>query len=179
MTAGQTLRAVLVSPDGKLLLVSNTLYFNVGISAARPDRPRLLSTVKVCDPPKTPEWVRGKALFSVASYQTSRPRWISCASCHPDGHNDGRVWQNPEGKRKTPPLMGLAHTHPIHWSADRDEVQDFEYTIRGRLMQGVGLVRGPIKSKQGFKSIELEEKMAGRSPDLDALAIYTNSFEFT
>ena len=32
-------------------------------------------------------------------------------------------------------LFGVAHTHPLHWSADRDEVQDFEYTIRGRLMQ--------------------------------------------
>jgi cytochrome c peroxidase len=133
----------------------------------------------VCEPPKTPEWVKGKILFSVANYQTSGPRWITCASCHPDGHSDGRVWQNPEGKRKTMPLMGVAHTHPLHWSADRDEVQDFEYTIRGRLMQGFGLIRGPIKPKQGFKPTELEEKTSGRSADLDALAIYTNSFEFT
>src|SRR5437660_8757627 len=109
----------------------------------------------------------------------SARRWVACASCHPEGHNDGRVWQNPEGKRKTPPLMGLAHTHPIHWSADRDEVQDFEYTIRSKLMQGGGLVRGPVRRKEGFKPVELEEKMAGRSEDLDALAIYTNSFDFT
>jgi YVTN family beta-propeller protein len=179
LTVGQNPRAVRVSPDGKLLFVSNTLDFAVAVYDAAPDRPRFLGTVKVCEPPKTPKWVRGKILFSVANYQTSRPRWIACASCHPDGHSDGRVWQNPEGKRKTPPLMGLAHTHPLHWSADRDEVQDFEYTIRGRLMQGAGLIRGPIKPKQGFKPTELEEKTAERSADLDALAIYTNSFEFT
>ena len=179
MTVGQNPRAVRVSPDGKLLFVSNALDFTVSIFDAVPDRPRLLSSVKVCDPPKTPEWVRGKILFSVANYRTSAPRWITCASCHPDGHSDGRVWQNPEGKRKTPPLMGLAHTHPLHWSADRDEVQDFEYTIRGRLMQGIGLINGPIKPKQGFKPTELEEKTSGRSADLDALAIYTNSFDFT
>jgi hypothetical protein len=81
--------------------------------------------------------------------------------------------------RKTPPLFGLAHTHPLHWSADRDEVQDFEYTIRSRLMQGAGLLRGPLKPKQGFHATELEEPLAGRSPDLDALAVYTNSFDFT
>ncbi len=75
--------------------------------------------------------------------------------------------------------MGVAHTHPLHWSADRDEVQDFEYTIRSRLMRGYGLIRGPIKPKQGFQPTELEEKTSERSPDLDALAIYTNSFEFT
>jgi cytochrome c peroxidase len=75
--------------------------------------------------------------------------------------------------------MGLAHTHPLHWSADRDEVQDFEYTIRGPLMRGAGLLSGPIKPKVGFKPVELEETLAGRSADLDALAVYTNSFEFT
>src|SRR5207237_7297430 len=70
-------------------------------------------------------------------------------------------------------------THPLHWSADRDEVQDFEYTIRSRLMQGAGLLRGPMKPKQPFQPTELDEHLAGRSKDLDALAIYCNSFEFT
>ena len=108
----------------------------------------------------------------------TRAKWISCSACHPDGAQDGKVWQNPEGHRKTPPLFGLAHTHPLHYSADRDEVQDFEYTIRGKLMGGNGLARGPIKPRTEFQSpSELEEKMAGRSPDLDALAIYTNSFQ--
>src|SRR5262249_31361111 len=101
------------------------------------------------------------------------------SSCHPDGHSDGRVWHNPEGMRKTPPMLGLAHTHPLHWSGDRDEVQDFEYTIRSKLMQGPGLLRSPIKPKAAFKPTELEEQTGGRSPALDALAIYCNSFEFT
>ena len=112
----------------------------------------------MCEPPKSPEWVRGKILFNTANQPMTSRRWIACSSCHPDGHSDGRVWQNPEGLRKTPPLFGLAHTHPLHWSADRDEVQDFEYTIRGRLMQGRGLLRGPIKPKVGFEPIELDEK---------------------
>jgi cytochrome c peroxidase len=58
-------------------------------------------------------------------------------------------------------------------------VQDFEYTIRGRLMLGRGLVRGDIKPKRGVEKTELEEPLAGRSKDLDALAVYCNSFEFT
>src|SRR6185295_2744671 len=134
--------------------------------------------IKVCNPPKTPEWVRGKVLFSTALPPLSRARWVACASCHPDGHSDGRAWHNPEGLRKTPPLMGLAHTHPLHWSADRDEVQDFEYTIRSRLMQGIGLLKGPMKGKVGFHKAELEEKTSGRSKDLDAMAIYCNSLDF-
>src|SRR6185369_5777600 len=174
---GQNPRAVRVSPDGKTVYVSNTLDFSVSVHDA--DTMRRLATIPVCDPPKTPEWVRGKVLFNTALPPLTSRRWIACSSCHPDGQHDGRVWHNPEGMRKTTALLGMAHTHPIHWSADRDEVQDFEYTIRSKLMQGRGLVSGPVQRKDGFKSIELKEKMAGRSDDLDALAIYTNSFDFT
>jgi hypothetical protein len=174
---GQNPRAVRVSPDGKTVYVANTLDFNVGVHQAQDMKQ--LATVKLCDPPKTPEWVRGKILFSTANAPLTSRRWIACASCHPDGHSDGRVWHNPEGPRKTTALFGVAHTHPLHWSADRDEVQDFEYTIRGRLMQGRGLLDGTLKPKRGFEPIELEENLAGRSKDLDALAIYTNSFDFT
>lgn len=174
---GKNPRAIRISPDGKSAYVYNTLDFEVAFHDAV--TMRLLGKVKVCDPPKTPEWVRGKVLFNTALPPLTSQRWIACSSCHPDGHSDGRVWHNPEGLRKTPPMMGLAHTHPLHWSADRDEVQDFEYTIRGRLMQGAGLLRGPIKPKQGFRPTELDEPLSGRSPDLDAMAIYSNAFEFT
>jgi hypothetical protein len=173
---GRNPRAIRVSPDGKTVYVLNAMDFAVSIHEA--ESMRQTATVKVCEPPKTPEWVRGKILFNSAKPPLSSRRWIACSSCHPDGHQDGRVWQNPEGLRKTPSLRGVAHTHPLHWSADRDEVQDFEYTIRGRLMQGRGLVSGAIKPKVGFNPIELEEKLSGRSKDLDALAIYTNSFDF-
>ncbi|HZY88718.1 MAG TPA: hypothetical protein VFE78_28095, partial [Gemmataceae bacterium] len=174
---GQNPRAVRVSPDGKTVYVDNALDFTVTFHDAA--TMRRAATVKVCEPPKSPEWVRGKVLFNTANRPLTSRRWIACASCHPDGHNDGRVWHNPEGLRKTPAMMGLAHTHPLHWSADRDEVQDFEYTIRGRLMQGPGLLREAMKPKRGFEPVELEEHLAGRSKDLDALAVYSNSFEFT
>jgi YVTN family beta-propeller protein len=174
---GQNPRAVRVSPDGKIVYIANALDFNVSVHDAA--SMRVLARIKLCDPPKSPEWVRGKILFSTANRPLSGRRWIACSSCHPDGHSDGRVWHNPEGLRKTPAFFGLAHTHPLHWSADRDEVQDFEYTIRGRLMQGPGLLRDAIKPKRGYEPVELEEHLAGRSADLDALAIYCNSFDFT
>ncbi len=174
---GQNPRAVRVSPDNKLVYIDNALDFEVGIHDAA--TMRVLAKVKVCDPPKSPDWVRGKILFNTALPPLTSRRWIACASCHPDGHTDGRVWQNPEGLRKTTALMGCAHTHPLHWSADRDEVQDFEYTIRGRLMKGSGLLKGALTPKVGFHPVELDEHLAGKSKDLDALAVYTNSFDFT
>lgn len=172
---GQNPRAVRVSPDSKTVFIYNAMDFAVSIHDADM---RQVATVKTCQPPKTPEWVRGKVLFNTALAPMSARRWVACSSCHPDGHHDARVWQNPEGKRKTTALFGLAHTHPLHYSADRDEVQDFEYTIRSQLMQGRGLLSGTIKRKAGFNKVELEETTSGRSKDLDALAIYTNSFDF-
>jgi YVTN family beta-propeller protein len=174
---GQNPRAVRVSPDGSTVYIYNALDFEVGVYDAQTMGVR--AKIKTCAPPQTPEWVRGKILFNTALPPMSGRRWVACASCHPDGHSDGRVWHNPEGLRKTTALFGMAHTHPLHWSADRDEAQDFEFTIRSKLMQGSGLLDGQMKRKVGFEKTELDESLAGRSKDLDALAIYCNSFDFT
>ncbi|MCI0376435.1 MAG: c-type cytochrome [Gemmataceae bacterium] len=173
---GKNPRAVRVSPDGQTLYIYNAMDF--AVTAYAVNSMKKLAMIPVCEPPKTPEWVRGKILFnSSLSPMTSR-RWIACSSCHPDGHHDARVWQQPEGKRETTALLGLAHTQPLHWSADRDETQDFEFTIRSQLMQGIGLMKGPLKAKKGFEPVELDVVTSGKSKDLDALAIYCNAFDF-
>ncbi len=173
---GQHPRAVRTNPDGSEVYIYNTLDYEVGVYDANMKR---LGGVKVCDPPHSAEWRRGKELFVTALPPMGGGRnvsWVSCSSCHPDGVTDARTWENPEGDRKTPNLFGLAHTHPLHWSADRDESQDFEYTIRGPLMLGRGLTGERLKAGKPFDTVALEQKCGGLSKDLDAMAIYTNSF---
>ncbi len=165
---GRNPRAVRVAPDGTVW-VYNALDFNV--TAHDPENLETIATVPVTENPLGEEILRGKRLFYSALQPMVGRRWISCSSCHPDGDADGRTWNNPEGLRNTPALAGLAWTHPLHWSADRDETQDFEHTIRGLLMQGRGLIRGKVNA-------ELGEPNRGLSADLDALAAYTNSHEF-
>lgn len=173
---GKHPKAIRVSPDGQEVYVYHALDFEVAVYD--PAIRQKQAAVKVTDPPISPEWVRGKELFQSAKQPMGGVKWIACSSCHPDGLTDRRVWQNPEGDRRTPNLFGLAHTHPLHWSADRDEVQDFEYTIRGRLMRGRGLLDEQLKPKPMFTTpAELDHVTAGKSADLDALAIYTNAFE--
>ena len=175
VTIGKHPRAIRTSPDGEEVYIYATLDHAVNVYTA--DMRKKLASIPVATPAHSAEWRRGKELFQTALPPMGTARWIACSSCHPDGLTDNRIWQNPEGHRKTPHLFGLAHTHPLHWSADRDEVQDFEYTIRGKLMQGRGLHRGDLKPRMGFApGAELDEKLGGRSGDLDALAIYTNSF---
>ncbi len=174
---GKNPRAVRFSPDGARIFVYEAIDFTVSTHDAV--TLKRTGAVSLGTPTRSSDWRRGKELFNSAKAPMSNARWVSCSSCHPDGQSDGRVWQNPEGLRRTPSLSGLAHTHPLHWSADRDEVQDFEYTIRGTLMGGSGLFRGTMQPKNGHDAIELKEQLAGKSGDLDALAIYTNSFGFT
>lgn len=166
---GHNPRAVRVRPDGRTLLVFNALDFEVVAYDAQTLQQR--ARIAVCDRP-LPEMVhRGKILFYSALQPMVGRRWIACSSCHPDGQPDGRTWQNPEGLRNTQPFAGVAWTHPLHWSADRDEVQDFEHTIRGDLMQGRGLLRGTLPAA-------LADPVRTLSTDLDALAAYVNSHRF-
>jgi cytochrome c peroxidase len=64
----------------------------------------------------------------------------------------------------------VADTLPLHWSADRNEIQDFEFTVR-TLQAGTGLIPA------GEPHPELAEPNAGRSEDLDALAAYALSLQ--
>lgn len=169
LRTGSNPRAVKVAPDNGRFYVYNALDFT--IDAYDADSLNKTGTVQVTDWPGDEEVLLGKKLFYTANPPMSRFRWIACSSCHPDGDADGRTWQQPEGLRNTQPMLGLKHTHPIHWSADRDEVQDFEHTIRSPLMQGRGLIKGPVSDSLG-------EPNAGRSRELDALAAYTNSHPF-
>lgn len=66
-------------------------------------------------PPATP----GHTLFHTA------PKAVACASCHPEGGDDGHVWKLPGLVRRTQPLTGgIARTAPYHWSGDRADMRD-------------------------------------------------------
>ncbi len=170
LNLGHNPRAVRVSPDGNTVYVYNALDFEVVAYGIHINRRR--ATIKVTENPLGEEILLGKILFYTALQPMSSRLWISCASCHPDGQPDGKTWHNPEGLRNTQSLAGMAWTHPIHWSADRDEVQDFEHTIRGPLMQGKGLVKGKINPS-------LKAPNKGLSRALDAMAAYSNTHTFS
>jgi len=169
LRTGWNPRAVRVAPDGKTFYVYNAL--DISVTAFSTSNYEVLGSVDVTRWPKGEELLLGKRLFYTANPPMTAQRWISCSSCHPDGDPDGRTWQQPEGLRNTQSLAGMKETHPIHWSADRDEVQDFEHTIRSPLMQGRGLIRGAVNDSLGKPN-------AGLSKELDALAAYANSHSF-
>ena len=76
---------------------------------------------------------------------------VSCASCHPNGHRDGLVWDlgDPQGQLQpslgaskyhpmkgpmmTQSLRGIIGTEPFHWRGDRAALSDFNQAFPGLL----------------------------------------------
>ncbi|PWU16859.1 MAG: hypothetical protein C5B50_12625 [Verrucomicrobia bacterium] len=121
----------------------------------------------------------GKRMF----YNASDPRmsaegYISCIGCHLDADEDGRTWDftdRGEGLRKTITMQGrrgMGHGF-VHWSANFDEIQDFEGDIRNAF-GGTGFM-SDSNYFFGTRYLSLGTPKAGISPDLDALAAYVSS----
>ncbi|QTD52707.1 immunoglobulin domain-containing protein [Sulfidibacter corallicola] len=129
----------------------------------------------------SPQVLEGKQVF----YNADDPRmssegYISCATCHVDGGHDGRTWdftQRGEGFRNTIPLWGRAGTGHgrVHWTANFDEIQDFENDIRGHF-GGTGFLTSEDFAVAGDP---LGPTKAGRSQLLDAMAAYLASLDGT
>ncbi len=150
----------------------------VAVDVSDPSAPRVVGRVSLGDDPRPSAVSLGALLFHSSRAPTfSRGGYIACATCHPGGSLDGRTWdftQSGEGLRNTIDLRGragLAHG-PLHWSANFDEVQDFENDIvfgfGGEGLAGDG--EGPHPSLGPRPN-------AGRSAELDALSAYVESLD--
>jgi len=163
---GDIPQGMVVAPDGAKGYVINSLAGEVSILDLTVNTE--IKRVAVTQSPLSAELRLGKQVFfSSRSAMTSRDRWMSCASCHFDGDHDGRTWLFRDGPRNTTGLRGMTETLPLHWSADRDELQDFEHTIRS-LQAGTGLINGAPNPELGAPN-------AGLSASLDAMAAFIAS----
>ena len=121
----------------------------------------------------------GKRIFYNADdARMNTDKYISCASCHLDGGSDGRVLDftdRGEGLRNTVELRGrrgMGHGR-VHWSANFDEIQDFEHDIRNAFL-GLGFMTD-AQFNTGTRNQTLGDPKAGVSADLDNLAAFVAS----
>lgn len=101
-------------------------------------------------------WERGRRLFhSTKDSRISLGR--ACATCHPEGRDDGLLWTSPDGPRQTPMLAGrLKDSAPYGWFGDHPTVTVHLENTFERL-GGTGLQKQPGKG------------------DLEALVVYVES----
>lgn len=177
-----------ISADGSKLYTHNFMERSVSVhdlsklnGLTRAEFDRLAVYEAVATEALSATVLRGKQLFYDAQdARLAREQYISCASCHNDGADDGRVWDITgfgEGLRNTISLEGHGGMQHglLHWSGNFDEVQDFEGQIRD-LAGGLGLM-SDSDFHAGTRDQSLGDKKAGLSADLDALAAYVGSLD--
>jgi cytochrome c peroxidase len=71
------------------------------------------------------ELALGRKLFHRASDSRTTGVGIACATCHPDGREDGLVWRLDGERRQTPLLAGrLAETAPYNWRGSSPTLEE-------------------------------------------------------
>lgn len=110
----------------------------------------------------------GRMLFHSSGDKRIAKDGRSCASCHPDGRDDGFTWATPDGPRKPPMLAGrLPGTAPYSWS-------NLHPTIEAHLRQTFSRLRGTgLQQRELSALIHYVETLPGppakRSAVSDAL----------
>ena len=184
LPTGRAPQGLVFSPDGTRLFVHAFLSREVTVydtselvQGLNYNPARIADVSTVASELLAADVLNGKRIFYDASdRRMNLDGYISCASCHLDGGSDGQVWdftQVGEGLRNTVPLTGRAgvgHGH-VHWTANFDEIHDFENDIRLGFA-GAGFLLDP-----DFAATEnpLGPPKAGLSSDLDDLAAFVTS----
>ncbi len=76
----------------------------------------------------------------------------ACASCHPEGGDDGRVWSfDTEGARRTPSLKGTVQgTAPYHWAGEMKDFPDLVDQVFHSRMNGPALADDQVSALSSF-----------------------------
>lgn len=79
-------------------------------------------------------------------FHWSTPSAVACASCHPEGADDGHVWRFPhDGARRTQTLLGgLSGTEPLHWRGDLLDLSSVMASVLTFRMRGPTLHHGQL-----------------------------------
>ncbi|MFO0609841.1 MAG: c-type cytochrome [Polyangiales bacterium] len=103
-------------------------------------------------------------------FHASTASGLACASCHPEGGEDGMVWQFADvGARRTPSLRGgILRTAPFHWDGDLRDMGALCETVFTARMGGGALAPAQVQSLGRW----LDGLTAPRAPagDVDAIA---------
>jgi len=179
-------QGMVLTHDGQRLFVHNfmsrtiAVYDISGVTSSTTFAFQPLATINtVATEQLAADVLQGKQIFyNAADPRMNEDGYLSCASCHLDGGQDGRVWDftdRGEGLRNTSSLhgrAGIGHGR-VHWTANFDEIQDFENDIRNNFGGDGFLTQAQWQS--GTIGNPLGQPKAGLSPELDALAAYVTS----
>lgn len=162
--AGKNPQGIAITANGRKAFVMNFVSRNVSVVDLLQDK--VVATVRTdsLPPPGSQEeknLVGAEQFFSSRGHYNKPPGltvsvderlsqdgWQGCASCHFKGLSDGVVWAFPPGPRKSISMAGSfdprnrSKQRILNYSAQREEVQDFELNTRN--VSGPGALAAPV-----------------------------------
>ncbi len=144
--------AVVASPDGRRVYVAYTFGDSVSVVDVR-ERSVLVEISLGPQPPALSPSERGERLFYDA--RLTHDGWMSCHSCHTDGHTNGLLSDTlGDGSYGAPKrvlsLLGVRDTAPYAWNGS---VPDLESQIRKSVattMHGPKLADGQVRDLAAY-----------------------------
>lgn len=86
-----------------------------------------------------------------AIFHTNAGGNVACASCHPEGGEDGHVWRFADlGPRRTPALHDASGTAPFHWEGDLPTIHALFTEVFVRRMGGQSLPETHSAALEGW-----------------------------
>jgi mono/diheme cytochrome c family protein len=140
---GEGITGVAYDPDTGRAVAWAQIDRTLGVFTAelqRPDNPSLVGIARTrALPDDAAQVALGRRLFHTSGDLRISFDGRACASCHPEGLDDGLVWPTPDGPRQTPTLRDrLEGTAPYGWLGRRETLRDhLAQTIRR--LGGAGL----------------------------------------
>ena len=84
-------------------------------------------------------------------FHTQAGALMACASCHPEGGDDGHVWMLDGKARRTPSLRGtVAGTAPYHWPGDETSLDALVFDVYTQRMSGAPLQSGQLGALENW-----------------------------
>ncbi len=143
--------AVIANPDGQHLYVANT--FGDSISVVNLKARTVQTEIRLGTPPELTAAQRGERLFYDA--RLAHDGWMSCHSCHTDGHTNGLLSDTlGDGSFGAPKrvlsLLGVKDTAPYAWTGG---VPDLEAQVRKSVattMHGPALADAQVRDLAAY-----------------------------
>ncbi len=137
--------AVVWSNDAELLYVAN--QFDDTISVVDVEGATVLSVISQGTMRVLTEPELGEQLFHSATL--SHDRWLTCASCHVDGHTNGQLSDNFGDRsygapKRVPSLLGVKGTAPYTWLGH-------EESLKGQIVSSIR------KTMQSYRKLDTDE----------------------
>ena len=151
IVVGKRPSAVVPSPDGSVVYVADSLSDTVSVVEIKSGM--LAATISLGPAPEPTAALRGERLFYSA--KLSHDGWMSCHSCHTDGHTNNlssdTLGDGSYGApKRTPSLLGVAETGPWTWTAGVARLEDQVKKSIATTMHGTKLPESQISDLTAY-----------------------------